>query len=106
MRTKSQVEEAQASVHGCCSQHADYKSCNCLEEALPDPLTGHIDRCVQLHQQIRIIYVVDGYLAYYEIYDGNKTERAARGDTIQEALTNLEKSLALKPPKQGGPSTL
>lgn len=106
MRTKSQVQELQSSPRGCCGEHADYQSCKCLEEAVDDPLTGHIDRCVQLHQQIRIIYVVDGYLAYYEICDGNEIERAARGDTVQEALTNLEKSLALKPPKQEGPSTL
>lgn len=94
-----------------------FVTCNCeanMRTVIPRPESAKfekpffdgLERFVQLHQTIEIIYVVDGYLAYYCTHDGNVHERAARGDTILEALQKLEESLNLKPPKVGGPSTI
>jgi len=62
-----------------------------------------LDRFVQLHQTIEILYTVDGWMAQYYIFDGNTLEREVEGDTIEEALIKLEKSLLENPPKVGGP---
>lgn len=57
-----------------------------------DPL----DAKVQLHEEIRVYYVVDGYVAVYSGQDGNRDLTEARGETVWEALVNLNK-VAKKP---------
>lgn len=48
-------------------------------------LNGAMERDIQLHEQVEIIYVVDGYLARYSYDDGN-TYQDFKGDTPLEAL--------------------
>lgn len=65
-----------------------------------------LERFVQLHQSVEIIYVVDGYEAHYLVADGEHLEREAQGETIQEALQKLLASLVESPPEWGGPKAL
>lgn len=67
------------------------------------PYFEKLERFVQLHQTVEIVYVVDGYLAKYMVTDGQICERQVKGKTIHEALQLLEKSLSESPPKRGGP---
>lgn len=53
-----------------------------------------IDRLVQLHEEIRIIYLVDCYEASLNLTDGQVKGTSARGATVQEALDNLTELLA------------
>lgn len=46
-----------------------------------------------LHQEITIIYVVDGYLAIFSTNDGNKRVEEAHGQTIQAAINLLNEKM-------------
>lgn len=50
-----------------------------------------LDDKIGLHEEVRIIYVVDGYEAQFLIHDGDETLITAKGDTVIEALQELEK---------------
>ena len=49
-----------------------------------------LDDKIGLHEEVRIIYVVDGYEAQFLIKDGDETLITAKGDTVIEALQELE----------------
>lgn len=48
-----------------------------------------LDKLVQLHENVTIIYVVDGYNAILYRRDGYDRVVEAKGQTILEALINL-----------------
>lgn len=55
-----------------------------------------IDSRLQLHQELIIIYVVDGYLATLRNEDGYGNDviiAEGKGDNIKDALINLENIL-------------
>ena len=52
-----------------------------------DPL----DQKVQLHERICILYIVDGYEAQYMAQDGHHVIAKAEGQTIFQALINLNR---------------
>ncbi len=59
------------------------------------PDLEHLERCCQLHEHIEIVYVVDGYCV--ELYTENFPDKvviSARGDSIPEALGNLNTVLS------------
>jgi len=62
------------------------------EEAKPDPLE-HIDRRFGLHEEVSIIYVVDGFTASFLTQDGSREVANATAPTIQEALNKLNTKL-------------
>lgn len=66
-----------------------------------DPL----DAKIQLHEELRIYYVVDGYVAVYSTSDGNRDVIEARGETVWEAIRNLNR-VAAKPERGGVPARL
>lgn len=49
-----------------------------------------LDDLVQLHEEIRIVYVVDRYQAELTTDDGDRLVAVARGLTLQHALRVLE----------------
>lgn len=61
-------------------------------------MLSNLEQFVQLHESVEIMYVVDGYVATYGVCDGNP-EREVKGDTIMEALQNLQASLMDRPPE-------
>lgn len=52
---------------------------------------------VQLHEDIKIYYVVTGYIASLYTNDETKELACAEGTTIAEALMELEKKAAMLP---------
>ncbi len=62
-----------------------------------------LERWIQLHQTVKIHYVVDGYIASYMVNDGMVGERSVKAATVEEALKGLEESLNSNPPTFGGP---
>lgn len=54
------------------------------------------DEKVQLHQEIRILYMVTHYEATYYTADGNREVCGACGASVFEALQNLEKQKVLQ----------
>jgi hypothetical protein len=48
-----------------------------------------LERFVQLHENVRIIYIVDGYQATLETRDGNIDVLSAEAETIPDALAEL-----------------
>ena len=52
-----------------------------------------ITRLLQLHERLEILYVVDGYLATFSTADGDRTIAEVHGETIAQALVNLEEEL-------------
>jgi len=61
--------------------------------------TPNLDQALGLHQQIEIWYVVDGYTARLE----NENEQLlaeARGDSVADAIANLEKVLEARRDKR------
>lgn len=59
-----------------------------------------ISRRMQLHEEIRIIYVVDGYEAIFETENGRSIRR--HGPEPLVVLYNLIEAMALMPEKPGG----
>jgi hypothetical protein len=49
-----------------------------------------LDDAVQLHEVIRIIYVVDGYEATLYTHDESTPVCGCKGDTIDEAIDKLK----------------
>lgn len=56
---------------------------------------ANIQKIVQLHEQVKIIYVVDGYIAECSFQDGDVHFMDAHGDTIEQALERLDAWLDL-----------
>jgi len=56
-------------------------------------VTPNCDRLLGLHQDITIIYVVDGYSATFNTEDA-RTVMEGRGLSVIEALRDLEEQLA------------
>jgi hypothetical protein len=52
-----------------------------------------LEKLVQLHERVRIVYVVDGYMAVYSDLDGDRDMCSAEGATILDALFNLQRRL-------------
>ena len=48
-----------------------------------------LESYVQLHEDITIWYVVDGYQAIYSVQDDAYQVAKAKGGTIEQALSNL-----------------
>jgi hypothetical protein len=66
------------------------------EEEQTEPIITlpHLEQRLGLHQEVQIIYVVDGFNATLRSEEGHpKEETDAAGATIQEALINLDKKL-------------
>ena len=53
----------------------------------------NIQNCISLHEEVRIIYVVDGYEAAISVGDGAKDLFCTEGKTVEEALKNLDNVL-------------
>ena len=53
-----------------------------------------IETLLQLHEQIEIIYVVDGYEAKLATSDGDISVHAAHGKTVAEALERLNSEIS------------
>lgn len=49
-----------------------------------------LEELCQLHEEIRIVYVVDGYSAELWTHDGDTLVMTAKADSIAEALQLLE----------------
>lgn len=49
----------------------------------------NIENCCQLHEEIRIIYIVDGYDVVLSTMDGQREYANAQGPSILEALAKL-----------------
>lgn len=65
-----------------------------------------LDELCQLHEEIRVIYVVDGYLAQLFTAEGDRLATKAYGESVTEALGNLEtilteRGVTLKDVRQG-----
>lgn len=65
-----------------------------------------LDELCQLHEQIRVIYVVDGYLAQLFTAEGDRLAVQAYGESVTEAISNLEtilteRGVTLKDVRQG-----
>ncbi len=56
-----------------------------------------LDSLVQLHEEVRIIYVVDGYEATLTTGDGRLNVACAKEESILEAIVKLEAVLHLTP---------
>jgi hypothetical protein len=56
----------------------------------------NLDTALQLHEEIRIIYVVDGYVAELRTGYGDIPVCEAKGETVVEALTSLQNVIADK----------
>lgn len=52
---------------------------------------ANIERCCQLHEEVRIYYTVDGYRASLDLADGDVPGCYAEGKTIEEALARLDR---------------
>lgn len=50
----------------------------------------NLDQLLGLHEEIIITYCVDHFEAQFVIGDGTKTIMTGSGQTIQEAMTDLE----------------
>lgn len=55
-----------------------------------------LDNYCQLHERIDILYVVDGWEARYSIADGDVFVISAMGESIMQAMFNLDILLAAK----------
>lgn len=54
----------------------------------------NIERLLQLHQEVQIIYVVDGYQAIFYLNESwDKLAESDVCDTIKKAMANLEEKL-------------
>lgn len=71
------------------------------------PRWSNLDECCQLHEAIRLIYVVDGFQASLETDDGDRDVATARGESIEAALSALDSALEGKTLEnvRGGEST-
>ena len=56
----------------------------------------NIERRLGLHEEIDIVYVVDGFQAIMYIEDFNKSIESDIKKTVREALESLELKLSLK----------
>lgn len=55
-----------------------------------------MDKYVQLHEEIKIWYVVSHYQADYYVQDGQREVASGHGDSIEEAMKNLLEVLQTK----------
>lgn len=55
--------------------------------------TEGIGHFIGLHEQLRVIYVVDGYHAIIETQDGDREVASADGPSVAAAIDSLEKTL-------------
>lgn len=55
--------------------------------------TEGIGHFIGLHEQLRVIYVVDGYQAIIETQDGDRQVAKASGPSVAAAIDSLEKTL-------------
>lgn len=54
----------------------------------------NIDRCLQLHESVEIISVVDSYEAQFTVQDGDYTVLTGVGVSVSAALEDLDRKLA------------
>lgn len=57
-------------------------------------MTNHIDNLVQLHEQLEIVYHVDHYAAQLITSDGRRMVIEGRGETIRDAIADVERQAA------------
>lgn len=61
---------------------------------MPENVLSDLESKVQLHQQVEIIYVVDGYVATFLDRDGNREVADAHAPTILQALVELGRKVS------------
>lgn len=52
-----------------------------------------LDSAIQLHEQLEVVYLVSHYEARISIQDGGRQILKSKGDTVDEAIRELEKRL-------------
>lgn len=94
---RGEVDRLKKYIHAC----RDACRCDAFAVQRAEPATeatamcfgANIERCVQLHEEVRLYYVVDGYVAALMTRDGERAVLEVHAASAEQALRDLDRHL-------------